>query len=157
MLKTQTLSAKRGLTRYLLSDPECFSRHSGQRNQRLPEVFTNFPFRFVAKIAFQATGCWLWTGSSGFHPKYRTHRYGQYVIWTPSADKGKRRKMTTAHRFAYECSNGVTLPKGEDVDHLCGNKLCVNPEHLEAVSHRENILRSYRRRAARNLTPRITQ
>lgn len=54
--------------------------------------------------------------------------------------------MTTAHRFAYECVNGVTVPKGEDVDHLCGVKLCVNPEHLEAVTHRENIIRMWARR-----------
>ena len=143
-------------TRYVLSEAESFGRHLGQQHQQLTEVYTNLPFRFVVKIAFQSTGCWLWTGAAGFHPKYRSHRYGQFVIWMASPD-GKRRKLTTAHRFAYECSNGVTLPKGEDVDHLCGNKLCVNPEHLEAVSHRENILRSYRRRAARNLTPRITQ
>ena len=45
-----------------------------------------------------------------------------------------------AHRVAYELTYG-RIPEGKEVDHLCRNKACVNPSHLEAVSHRENMLR----------------
>jgi HNH endonuclease len=47
-----------------------------------------------------------------------------------------------AHRYAYEALVGP-IPTDHDIDHLCGNSLCVNPEHLEPVTPWEN-----RRRAA---------
>jgi hypothetical protein len=45
-----------------------------------------------------------------------------------------------AHVFAYESYYGP-LPAGMEPDHLCSNTLCCNPLHLEAVSHRTNVLR----------------
>lgn len=42
----------------------------------------------------------------------------------------------------------IELPKGRDVDHLCGVTLCVNPAHLEVVTHRTNILRGNSPQAA---------
>lgn len=48
--------------------------------------------------------------------------------------------MMRAHRFAYELHKGP-IPKGLEIDHLCRNTLCVNPNHLEAVTHRENVRR----------------
>ncbi len=65
--------------------------------------------------------CWLWTGAT--YPA----GYGQFSI-APS-------KPTYAHRFAF----GAT--KGQVIDHLCRNRLCVNPVHMEAVTHKINILR----------------
>lgn len=45
-----------------------------------------------------------------------------------------------AHRYAYEISVGA-IPDGLQLDHLCRNRRCVNPAHLEPVSQRENLLR----------------
>jgi hypothetical protein len=45
-----------------------------------------------------------------------------------------------AHRVAYETAVGP-IPAGTEIDHLCRNRRCVNPDHLEAVSHTENVRR----------------
>ena len=47
---------------------------------------------------------------------------------------------TLAHRLSYVLTRGA-IPENKQIDHLCRNRLCVNPEHLEAVSQRTNILR----------------
>ncbi len=71
--------------------------------------------------------CIIWNG-----PSITTHgiTYGRL--------KGK--KLILAHRVAYEKTHGK-IPDRLVIDHLCRNGLCVNPDHLEAVSNKENILR----------------
>jgi len=69
-------------------------------------------------------GCWLWTASTN-------GGYGQFTAG------GKNRR---AHRWLWEVVNGP-VPKGLELDHLCRTRNCVNPEHLEAVTHHENVLR----------------
>ncbi|MEU5330906.1 HNH endonuclease signature motif containing protein [Streptomyces parvus] len=81
--------------------------------------------RFLDKISESESGCWEWTG----HVK--PNGYGQVRI---------NRRPLHAHRVAYEAMRGP-IPPGLVIDHLCRNRRCVRPEHLEPVSHRTNILR----------------
>src|SRR3990167_577551 len=72
--------------------------------------------------------CWIWTAScwpSGYG-KFRTGSAGS--------------KMAVAHRYAYESIVGV-IPEGLTLDHLCRVRGCVNPIHLEPVTHRVNVFR----------------
>ena len=66
--------------------------------------------------------CWLWTASVNSRG-YGTSMRGQLV-----------------HRISYRLIKGE-IPGGLEIDHICSNKRCVNPEHLEAVSHLVNMRR----------------
>jgi len=82
-----------------------------------------------------------------FEDKYETCEETWCWYWQ-AATNGKRGygkiyhngKLKLAHRFSYELHKGV-IPDGLTIDHLCGNRLCVNPEHLEAVPQKVNNLR----------------
>lgn len=58
-----------------------------------------------------------------------------------------RHKNGYGHRFAYEHHKGQ-IPAGRQIDHLCENKACVNPDHLEVVTPQVNIARIGPRRSA---------
>ena len=73
------------------------------------------------------TGCWLWTGAM-------TNGYGNF------RDKFKVR---AAHIAVYEYLVGQ-VPENLELDHLCRNSWCVNPRHLEPVSHALNVQRGLR-------------
>lgn len=81
--------------------------------------------RFDAMTSAAETGCWEWTG--GTDPT----GYGRFFF---------DGRMGYAHRFAYETAVGP-IPAGFDIDHLCRNRRCVRPSHLEAVTRRENLMR----------------
>ncbi len=83
------------------------------------------PDRFWSKVN-KTESCWLWTAS--INPE----GYGKFWV----AGKGRLR----AHRVAYELVVGP-IPEGLQIDHLCRVRHCVNPSHLEPVTHRENLLR----------------
>jgi hypothetical protein len=78
--------------------------------------------------------CWLWTATTNGAPGYGIFRGGE------GRDKYGSRKWVLAHRYAQTLQNGP-IPPGLEPDHLCFVHLCVNPSHLEPVSHRENTLR----------------
>jgi hypothetical protein len=82
-----------------------------------------FVDRFEAKIE-RTPWCWNWTGA-------RDRGYGRFGI---------NGKTVYAHRVAYELWVAPLTP-GLTVDHLCRNRSCVNPEHLEEVPNRTNQLR----------------
>lgn len=92
-----------------------------------------FPRNFQAKVSVQPNGCWLWIGSASGHPKYPGHDYGQYFTGFRSG----RRHFDKAHRFAWQFVHGP-IPKHLEIDHLCGCKLCVNPRHLQLLTHQQN-------------------
>ncbi len=80
--------------------------------------------RFWSKVSKTEDGCWSWTGS-------KTSGYGDFY-------DGVRK--VSAHRYSYETLSGP-IPEGLVLDHLCRNRACVNPEHLEPVTQQVNILR----------------
>ena len=89
-------------------------------------VVLNVNERFWSKVK-KTDSCWIWTG-------YRDKDgYGRFGI-----DEKIKHK---AHRFSYELVNGK-IPNNQEIDHLCKNTSCVNPDHLEIVTHQENIKRS---------------
>ena len=81
--------------------------------------------RFWPKVDKRQDGCWVWQAAT-------LKGYGQFNV-------GHR--ICYAHRVAYELVVGP-IPDGLELDHLCRNTLCVNPDHLEPVTMRVNILRS---------------
>jgi hypothetical protein len=81
--------------------------------------------RIATKVAFTADGCLEWVAF--------VEHSGYARIWL-------NRKNVMAHRAVYEYHFGP-IPAGLVIDHLCRNKRCVRPEHLEAVTNSENVLR----------------
>lgn len=81
------------------------------------------PRRLWDKITVNC-GCWVWVGA-------KSRGYGQ------ASHAGR---VQYVHRITYEAFNGA-VPSGLELDHTCRNRACVNPLHLEPVSHRTNVVR----------------
>jgi hypothetical protein len=110
--------------------------------------------RFMSSVSVQPNSCWHWTG------KPNDGGYGRFSI------DGRRYR---AHRVSYQHFTGP-IPDGMEIDHLCHNRdlscagggscihrRCVNPEHLEATTHRINMLRGHTVAAANALKTRCPQ
>ncbi len=89
---------------------------------------TSWQHRFWLKVKKQSFGCWEWSGSL-------SHGYGQFEVRASGS-----RKNLKAHRVSYLLANG-SIPSDLPLDHLCRNRACVNPSHLEPVTHQVNIAR----------------
>ena len=81
--------------------------------------------RFLAKIVASPNGCWIWQSGTN------ADGYGLFRV---------DGRMVRAHRFAYELLVGP-IPEGLELDHLCRVRNCVNPAHMEPVTHAENMRR----------------
>ncbi len=79
--------------------------------------------RFLNHISILPSGCWQWMGYVD------RDGYGRF-----------RCKQALGHRYVYEETYGG-IPNGLEIDHLCRNRACVNPQHLETVTHEVNVKR----------------
>lgn len=75
-------------------------------------------------IPVTESGCWIWTAGT-------VAGYGRMKV---------NGRPVLIHRLMYERA-GKHIPEGYTVDHLCRVRCCVNPDHLEAVTFKENVLR----------------
>lgn len=81
--------------------------------------------RIMARVVVTDAGCWQWTGPTTHNGYARVSVDGRNAM---------------VHRVTYEHHVGP-IPDGLDLDHLCRNRTCCNPDHLEPVTRRENLLR----------------
>lgn len=80
--------------------------------------------RFESKI-HKTADCWEWGGT------ILNNGYGRFMV---------KKKTVLVHRYSYELYVGE-VPEGLVIDHLCRNRRCVNPDHLEPVTNEENLFR----------------
>ncbi len=86
--------------------------------------------RFEEKVMVDPnSGCWLWTGF------VTPEGYGQFF--------GAANQTKKAHRWGFSLHRGP-IPDGMDLDHKCRVRSCVNPDHLEPVTRKENLRRGIR-------------
>ena len=93
------------------------------------QMIANIPARFEKlHIPEPNSGCWIWLGTVD------KAGYGRFTIGRPGTYK-----MTGAHIISYILAHGKRPPS--ELDHTCKLRCCVNPAHLEPVTHYENLMR----------------
>ena len=111
---------------YPINREEALAKRS-KSNKRYADLHKIEPiFRFWQFVSIQEDGCWLWTGGVSDN--------GYAHFWLDG-------RTVKAHRFAYVYFRGEPIPDGLEPDHLCRNRSCVNPWHLEPVTHPINCQR----------------
>lgn len=107
-------------------------RHGDPLSGRTPPLAGNTVERLWPRVVQGATEeCWPWTGAV---------TDGGYGIL-----RGNDGLNVLAHRAAWQSEHGP-VPDGLELDHLCSNRVCCNPAHLEPVTHAENMRRMLLRR-----------
>ena len=112
---------------------KAWRRSTAEAEMRNPD--SSLQRRFWAKVEVgHPAGCWWWTGAKN-KKGYAQATVGQHT--------------SGAHRWAWKFlvgEIGVDPETGEplELDHLCKNRLCVNPDHLEPITHHLNVWRSSR-------------
>lgn len=109
----------------------CYRR--GRKDGTIPLVIgaLSEEERFWDKVDTSGEDCWPWVAGKD------ASGYGSFRLTSE--------KTVRAHRHSYELLVGP-IPPGLDLDHLCRNRHCVNPGHLEPVTRVENIMRGYQHR-----------
>src|SRR5262245_57481074 len=95
-----------------------------------PKNSSDLPAYVASRMSVEINRCWKY---QGFH-----HRLGYARIY-----ERPTRKFWQGHRFTYTCIIGA-IPEGLELDHLCRNRWCCNPFHVEPVTHTENVRRGDR-------------
>lgn len=103
----------------------CKRHYERWRTRGRTELLT-FAEKFWARVEREVPdGCWQWTGAKNRDGYGNVRRAG---------------RVASAHVVAFQLLVGP-VPEGLEIDHLCRNRACVNPAHLEPVPHRTNVLR----------------
>lgn len=108
----------------------CWNHYQKERraalNPQPRDPMVKLEARFWSKVDM-TEGCWNWLGSHGLHG------HGTFTVTIDGVTR-----TPGAHRVAYELVKGP-IPDGLVIDHICHNPPCVNPEHLRAVTHKQNM------------------
>lgn len=101
----------------------CATHYSRMRHKgTTEEPWMNWEDRFWRNVE-KTDDCWTWKGKPGKNGYGRFTRLGTTHL---------------AHRFAYEHIRNTSIPDEMTIDHLCRNRMCVNPDHMELTTRAEN-------------------
>lgn len=100
----------------------------------MAKATATFEQRLMSRYEVEPSGCWRWLG---------TRTWGGY------GQIGRHGTNVTAHRAMWEHLRSP-IPKGLVIDHLCCNRACVNPDHMEVVTYSVNNSRRFSRAAQKN-------
>lgn len=101
----------------------CKMHYTRQMRHGSPHTVRTFDHDEMFNSRVEKTeSCWMWTGT------INAHGYGGMTI------NGKSKLV---HRLSYERAKGQ-IPVGLQIDHICHNRICVNPDHLRPVNHKQN-------------------